>query len=276
MERHFLDMLFLIENDSNGSYKFSFDDLLDFHMDMDKKNELSTFHHALEYEPISIHAVHSRLHGYLSKLKYQEAMMPGDDSGYYVSSDDFEEIEYHSLIFLFNLFPGCTFQTPLKINGTTIQLTKKQYNHDAFNYFHDPLLHETHPSNTIFRESLFLILRGCIGNEQVQSMVLQWKDEWPPIFCSFFQKCINNTKQYSSIPKHISCTTQHDFYFLQSDIFRSIVYWNSMRLDGETDANTALGDKMKQILTGWEALAYHGHLIKHYVATAEQKKQSAL
>lgn len=273
MEQHFLDMLFLIENDPHGDYKFSFHEgLMNFVMTMSEPRQHSTFLHAMEPNPISVRSVYDRLANHLSKLEEYVDDTDRQVHGYYAPKAKLEPIAYHAFNFLLQLFSECVFLTPLP--SSIGILPNKDYSHNTFNYFDDPSLQETHPGHQIFRPALFLLLRTCQGDNDLNNMLLNWRHEWPEPIITHANFCINALKKTSTLPNDVVSIKTADDYFFQPEVFRIMV--NCVNLHTDDPHDKFVIDTMRRLILPWENSISRLSLIKNNVGATPITFSSAL
>jgi hypothetical protein len=257
-QRHFLDMLFLIENDSSGEYFFSLENtngLLNYSMWPGASSRHEVFSHALETQPISIGAVYDRLLKSLSTLSLDSA---DDDSGYYVSADEMPLVDYFALQFFFTLFPGCVFRTQTNPN-----LDTSFYNHNPFNYIDVVDLIETHPKHRIFYDALFSISRSIHSDNHTQSMLLDFYESWPASLQKSYHNIINYLKSFRTLPSSVDISTC-DYFFLQPDVFRYSMHLHKAHANSSTEAINHLAvAKIQRLIAPWEQLVSKQQLLKN-------------
>lgn len=260
-ERHFLDMLFLIENDSSGEYFFSLENtngLLDYSMWPGSSSRHEVFSHALETQPISIGTVYDRLLQSLSKLSLDAADY---DSGYYASADEMSLVDYYSLQFFFILFPGCVFRTQSR-HATNDPVTSF-YNHNPFNYIDDVNLIEKHPKHRIFHDALFSISRCIHSDSNSKAMLLNFYNSWPAPLKKSYQDNINHLKSFSTLPSSVDLSTC-DYFFLQPDVFRSSIHLHNSYVNPFTESIKHLTEvSIKRLIAPWEQLVSRYQLLQN-------------
>ena len=267
--RLFQDILFLIKNDTNGTYNFSFSNgLLNYDMDEGKAvgfYDETYFDHPCETTKVSISEVFTRLERGILTLHYASANSQEDEPGFYVpdyTSASTTDVERHAFKFLFCLANFCDLNKTTIANGT--------YGDDLFLICNGERNLDFEPGYNVLDHTSIGAIVNSVLPYRVNQYILSDRETWPEIFHTDYLQYINFVKQHSTLTaNNDNLLDPGNEYFYTDAVFNAVFdfaqkmhfspdFTHKKPIDITQDAQEVL----QGILTPWENLITRFNLIQ--------------